>query len=127
MGDGAPSLRRSTRLVGFRSPYSGSGFAELEGNVLKVQRHADHTWERMPWHGRLVDDGGRGLGAEFRILGLDPDRLEKKAREMGVSVMLGATDFPGHGWRECYLEDPDGYLWVAGRLLRSEADQVNGG
>jgi hypothetical protein len=34
--------------------------------------------------------------------------------------MLAATDFPGHGWRECYLEDPDGYVWVAGRLLRSE-------
>ena len=106
-------------LIGFRSLYSDPDFAALEGHGIKVQLHADHTWEHMPWHPRLEAGEPRGLGAEVRLLGPDPDEVEKRARAIGATVMLRATDFPGHGWRECYLEDPDGYVWVAGRLLRS--------
>jgi catechol 2,3-dioxygenase-like lactoylglutathione lyase family enzyme len=113
------SVRFLTGLLEFQAHYQDVDFAALEGHGLKLQLHADHTWEGMPWHERLASGERRGLGVELRILGLDPDRLEKRAREEGASVMLGATDFPGHGWRECYLEDPDGYLWVAGRLIGS--------
>jgi catechol 2,3-dioxygenase-like lactoylglutathione lyase family enzyme len=114
------SLPFYTELLGFTSRHADADFAALEGHGIKVQLHADHTWERMPWHPRLAAGEGRGLGFEVRLLGLDPDRLEARARAMGVTVMLPATEFPGHGWRECYLEDPDGYLWVAGRLLSSD-------
>jgi len=109
-------------LLGFEELYSDADFAALEGHGLKLQLHADHTWEHMPWHARLASGERRGLGVELRILGLDPDQLERRAREAGATLMLPATDFPGHGWRECYLEDPDGYLWVAGRLLGSNED-----
>ena len=122
VADVARSLPFYTGLLGFTSPYSDPDFAALEGYGLKLQLHADHTWEGMPWHPRLAAGEGRGLGAEMRILGLDPDELEARAQEFGAAVMLPATDFPAHGWREVYLEDPDGYLWVAGRLLGSADD-----
>jgi catechol 2,3-dioxygenase-like lactoylglutathione lyase family enzyme len=121
--DLARSLPFYTRVLGFSSPYADSDFAALEGFGIRVQLHADQTWEHMPWHPRLVAGEARGLGTEVRLLGLDPDLLEERARERGFKVMIGATDFPGHGWREVYLEDPDGYLWVAGRLLSSGAER----
>jgi catechol 2,3-dioxygenase-like lactoylglutathione lyase family enzyme len=106
-----------TAVLGFTAHYSDADFAALEGHGIKVQLHADHTWEHMPWHDRLAAGEGRGLGAEVRILGPDPDATERIARAAGSSVILGATDFPGHAWREVYLEDPDGYLWVVGRPI----------
>jgi catechol 2,3-dioxygenase-like lactoylglutathione lyase family enzyme len=117
--DVARSLTFYTGLLGFTAVYSDPDFAALEGHGIKVQLHADHTWEHMPWQPRLAAGERRGLGVELRVLGLDPDLLERRAREAGLEPMLPATDFAGHGWRECYLEDPDGYLWVAGRLLGS--------
>jgi len=111
------SLPFYTEVLGFSSPYSDPDFAALEGFGIKVQLHADHTWEHMPWSERLAAGEGRGLGAEARIYGLDPDETERSARAQGASVLLAATDFPGHGWRECYLEDPDGYVWVVGRAI----------
>jgi catechol 2,3-dioxygenase-like lactoylglutathione lyase family enzyme len=113
------SLAFYVKVLRFHALYSDADFAALEWGGLKVQLHADHTWEHMPWHPRLAAGEPRGLGAEVRLLGPDPDEVEKRAREVGATVMLAATDFPGHGWRECYLEDPDGYVWVTGRLLRS--------
>jgi catechol 2,3-dioxygenase-like lactoylglutathione lyase family enzyme len=104
-------------LLGFRAHYTDADFAALEGHGIKLQLHADHTWEHMPWHGRLAAGEPRGLGAEVRILGPDPDATERLAREAGFTVVLGATDFPGHAWREVYLEDADGYLWVVGRAI----------
>jgi catechol 2,3-dioxygenase-like lactoylglutathione lyase family enzyme len=119
----ARSLPFYTEVLGFSSPYADPDFAALEGFGVKIQLHADHTWEHMPWQPRLAAGEARGLGAEVRLLGLDPDLTEQRAREHGFKVMLAATDFPGHGWREVYLEDPDGYVWVAGRLLSSEANR----
>jgi catechol 2,3-dioxygenase-like lactoylglutathione lyase family enzyme len=119
--DVARSLPFYVDLLGFTCPYSDPDFAALEGFGLKVQLHADHTWERMPWHGRLAAGEPRGLGIEVRLLGPDPDEAEAAARAAGFGVLLPAGDFPGHRWRECYLEDPDGYVWVVGRLLRSQA------
>jgi catechol 2,3-dioxygenase-like lactoylglutathione lyase family enzyme len=113
----ARSLPFYTDLLGFQARYSDPDYAALEGHGIKLQLHADHTWERMPWHDRLAAGEARGLGAEVRILGPDPDATERQAREAGFAVLLGATDFPGHAWREVYLEDPDGYVWVVGRAL----------
>ena len=109
-------------LLGFQELYSDAGFAAFEGFGLRLQLHADPTWHRMPWHPRLAAGEARGLGVELRLLGVDPDDLERRAREAGHAPLLPAADFPGHGWRECYLEDPDGYLWVAGRLLSSSPE-----
>ena len=117
--DVARSLPFYTEVLGFTAHYSDADFAALEFGGFKVQLHADHTWEHMPWHSRLVAGERRGLGAEVRLLGPDPDQVESRARARGATILLPAADFPGHGWRECYLADPDGYVWVAGRLLSS--------
>ena len=61
--------------------------------------------------GSLTDGSHRGVGAELRLHGLDPDGAEARARARGDTVLAGAIDKP-HGLRECYLVDPDGYIWV---------------
>jgi len=55
----------------------------------------------------------RGLGAELRVFGVDPDAVERRARTRGFSVIQPATT-KAHGWREVMVEDPDGYLWAVG-------------
>ena len=72
---------------------------------------ADHTYEEHPM-GRTVENQKlRGAGAELRLHGCDPDEAERAARDMGVEVISPATD-KGHGLREAYLRDADGYIWV---------------
>jgi uncharacterized glyoxalase superfamily protein PhnB len=75
--------------------------------------HADHTYDKHPWYGPLTRGERRGLGAELRVLGIDPDVVERWARENGAPVIQSATT-KAHGWREVMVEDPDGYLWAVG-------------
>jgi uncharacterized glyoxalase superfamily protein PhnB len=42
--------------------------------------------------------------------------MERRAREGGYVVLAPATD-KGHGWREAWLQDPDGYVWAVGRAI----------
>ena len=53
----------------------------------------------------------RGVGAELRVMGLDPDAAEGRARAAGYTVLAGSLD-KAHGMREAYILDADGYLWV---------------
>ncbi|HLZ47545.1 MAG TPA: glyoxalase, partial [Candidatus Limnocylindria bacterium] len=71
---------------------------------------------RQPWAPRLAETGKRGLGAEIRIMGIDPDAAERRARANGVTVLTGTRDWP-HGWRDVVLEDPDGYAFAVGTAL----------
>ena len=74
--------------------------------------HADHTYRDHPLYGSLADaDLVRGIGAEIRLHGRDPDAAEATARELDYTVLAGAMDKP-HGLREAFILDPDGYLWV---------------
>jgi catechol 2,3-dioxygenase-like lactoylglutathione lyase family enzyme len=116
--DIARSLPFYTRVLGLRPLYSDPDFAALEGEGVRLQLHADHTYERMPWasSGRLAAEGKRGLGAEIRILGIEPDAAERRAREGGFTVVVPTRDWP-HGWRDCVLEDPDGYTFAVGNPL----------
>jgi catechol 2,3-dioxygenase-like lactoylglutathione lyase family enzyme len=102
-----------TEALGLRLLYSDEDFAALEREGVRLQLHADHTYAAMPWAGRLRDDSRRGLGAEIRILGIDPDEAEKRARDRGFTVLVPTRDWP-HGWRDCVLEDPDGYTFAIG-------------
>jgi catechol 2,3-dioxygenase-like lactoylglutathione lyase family enzyme len=105
-----------TGVLEMRLVYSDEDFAAFEREGVKLQLHADHTYARMPWAARLRDGSPRGLGAEIRILGVDPDAAEKRARDEGFTVLVAVRDWP-HGWRDCVLEDPDGYTFAVGLPL----------
>ena len=111
--DVARSVPFYTDVLGLRALHSDADFAALEGEGVRLQLHADHAYERMPWADRLRDGAKRGLGAEIRILGIDPDDAERRARASGYSVLVPVRDWP-HGWRDCVLEDPDGYTFAVG-------------
>ena len=102
-----------TKVLELRLLYSDEDFAAFEREGMRLQLHADHTYARMPWAARLREDSRRGLGAEIRILGVDPDAAEKRARDGGFTVLVAVRDWP-HGWRDCVLEDPDGYTFDVG-------------
>jgi catechol 2,3-dioxygenase-like lactoylglutathione lyase family enzyme len=111
--DVAQSIPFYTGVLELRLLYSDDDFAAFERDGAKLQLHADHTYARMPWADRLSEGTRRGLGAEIRILGIDPDAAEKRAREVGFRVAVPVRDWP-HGWRDCVLEDPDGYTFAVG-------------
>jgi uncharacterized glyoxalase superfamily protein PhnB len=91
-------------------------FAALVINGTAVMLHADRTYAQHPWSEELRGDVRRGLGAELRVLGLDPDRVQQAAQEAGGTVLQPAQDKP-HGWRETVVADPEGYTWAVGRRL----------
>src|SRR5262249_5663389 len=80
---------------------------------VEMMLHADHTYDKHPWYAPLTRGERRGLGAELRVFGIDPDAIERRAREHGATVVQPAAT-KGHGWREVMVEDPDGYLWAVG-------------
>src|ERR1051326_4512899 len=89
--------------------YSDPDFAAFEGpEGWHLMLHADHTLDHSPAEtARLQAPGRRGTGAEIRIMGIDPDAVEARARERGFTINVPATTFP-HGWREVRLEDANG-------------------
>ena len=115
--DIAASLPFYTEVLGLNDLYSDPDFAALEGGPgVRMMLHADHTLDHRPEEtARLASAGRRGTGAEIRILGLDPDEVEARARRGGYTVNVPAQTFP-HGWRECRLEDVNGYMFAVGIL-----------
>jgi catechol 2,3-dioxygenase-like lactoylglutathione lyase family enzyme len=113
----AASLSFYTEVLGLRLLYGDEDFAALEGpGGWHMMLHADHTLDQSPAEtARLSEPGKRGTGAEIRILGLDPDEVEARARARGFTVNVPTATF-GHGWRECRLEDANGYMFAIGVL-----------
>lgn len=103
-------------VLGAEAVYSDPDFAALKLRGADLMLHADHTYEGHPWHRRLRSGEGRGLGAELRLFEVDPDEAEARARSRRAVVLQPATDRP-HGWRETWLQDPDGYVWAVGTPL----------
>lgn len=93
--------------------YADPDFAVLRRDGAQWMLHADHTYRDHPLHGSLSADSARGIGAEIRLYGRDPDVAEAAARRLDFTVLQGAMDKP-HGLREAFLIDADGYLWVPG-------------
>jgi catechol 2,3-dioxygenase-like lactoylglutathione lyase family enzyme len=111
--DVARSLPFYTDVLGFKALYGDADYAALEREGMRLQLHADHAYDGMPWAKELAAGGRRGLGTEIRLLGIDPAEAERAARARGDRVVIATQSTP-HGWRECYLEDPDGYLFAVG-------------
>jgi catechol 2,3-dioxygenase-like lactoylglutathione lyase family enzyme len=103
-------------VLGMTVHYADEDMAALQLESTQIVLHADHTYDKQPWAPRLSEAGKRGLGAEIRILGIDPDAAERRAAEHGATVLLAARDWP-HGWRDVILEDPDGYTFAVGEVL----------
>ena len=101
-------------VLGLNVLYSDVDFAALTGpEDMQLMLHADHTYDSFPLGERLQGTDRRGTGVEIRLLGLDPDAAERRARERGTTVLLATSDY-AHGWRACFLEDPDGYTFAVG-------------
>lgn len=107
----ARSLPFHREVLGAEVVYSDPDFAVLRRGEVEWMLHADHTYLDHPLHASLADDGPRGVGAELRLHGCDPDEAEAAARKLGATVLAGVQNKP-HGLREAYLVDLDGYLWV---------------
>jgi uncharacterized glyoxalase superfamily protein PhnB len=97
--------------------YYDIDFAALRVGPAEVMLHADHTHEGHPWVAEDIAPGAkRGVGLQIRLLGIDPDEVEKRAKAAGATIIASA-DNKGHGWRETLVRDPDGYEWAVGVLV----------
>ena len=114
--DVAASVPFYRDVLGMTVHYADEDMAALQLETTQIVLHADHTYDQQPWAPRLRDAGKRGVGAEIRILGIDPDAAERRANERGATVLVSARDWP-HGWRDVVLEDPDGFTFAVGRAL----------
>ena len=102
-----------TKIFAATVHYADPDFAAINVGGVEMMLHADHTYDKHPWHAPLTRGERRGLGAELRVLGIDPDAVERRARDNGAAVIRPATT-KAHGWREVMVEDVDGYLWAVG-------------
>lgn len=106
-------------VLGATVRYSDNDFAALSLLGVDFCMHADHAYDHHPLYTPLMAARERGVGAELRFLGVDPDEVERRARRAGFVVLLPSKDF-GHGWREVTLLDPDGYIWTVGLPIPSQ-------
>jgi catechol 2,3-dioxygenase-like lactoylglutathione lyase family enzyme len=109
--DIARSLPFHREVLGAQVVYSDADFAVLRQGKVEWMLHADHAYLDHPLHASLAEEMPRGVGAELRLHGRNPDEAEAAARRLGFAVLAAASDKP-HGLREAYLVDADGYLWV---------------
>jgi catechol 2,3-dioxygenase-like lactoylglutathione lyase family enzyme len=110
------SLRFYTEVLGATVHYSDPDFAALNLAGVEFMLHADHAFDGHPLYGRTVEAALRGAGAHLRVLGVDPDAVERRAVVQGAEVIQPAGD-RGHGWRDVTVADPDGYVWAVGVAL----------
>jgi uncharacterized glyoxalase superfamily protein PhnB len=115
--DVAKSLPFYKEVLGASVRYGDADFAAMTLNGVEFMLHSDHTYDHHPLFARLQRDGKRGDGAELRVMGIDPDELQKRAEAAGAIILQPVSDFP-HGWRDVIVEDPDGYIWAVGVPLK---------
>jgi hypothetical protein len=107
-------------VLGADEVYADPDFAVYRGFGAEWMLHADHTYADHPLKGSLNDELARGIGAEIRLYGRDPDAAEAAARALGTDVLAGSMDKP-HGLRECFVISPSGYLWVPSIAIGGES------
>jgi len=107
--DLSKSLSFYEQVLGATVRYNDADFAAMVLNGAAFMLHADHTYDHHPLYTRLQGAEKRGTGAELRVMGIDPDAVQKRAEAAGAIILQPVADFP-HGWRDVILEDPDGYI-----------------
>jgi catechol 2,3-dioxygenase-like lactoylglutathione lyase family enzyme len=115
--DVARTLPFHREVLDARVVYSDPDIAVLRHGEAEWMLHADHTYDAHPLRPLLSAETPRGLAAELRLHGRDPDAAEAAAHRLGAEVLQGAADKP-HGLREAFIRDADGYLWVPDVPLR---------
>jgi len=103
-------------VLGATLVHTDEGFAVFRWGAAEWMLHADATYHAHPLAATLASGAERGIGAELRLHGGDPDAVESRAKEHGYGILAPATDKP-HGLREVYVLDGDGYLWVVDRPI----------
>jgi catechol 2,3-dioxygenase-like lactoylglutathione lyase family enzyme len=98
-------------VLAARVIYADPDVAVCAGYGAEWMLHADHTYDSHPFGNALSAARSRGAGVELRLHGCDPDRAEAAARRLGFEVLAAAAD-KGHGLREVFLRDADGFTWV---------------
>ena len=101
-----------TKVLDASVVYADPDIAILQAYGAEWMLHADHTYLENPLYDLISQTDKRGIGAEIRLHGCDPDQASEKAHKYGYTVFAEAEDKKDHGLRECYLIDPDGYMWV---------------
>ena len=114
--DVARSVTFYRDVLGVTVRFSSVDFAALTIRGVDFMLHADHTYDHHPLLERVAGCDLRGIGAELRVLGIDPDQVEARAKQRGATIVQPAKDFP-HGWRDVIVQDPDGYTWAVGEKL----------
>lgn len=109
--DIAAALPFHREVLGAKLVYSDPDIAVLRHGNAEWMLHADHTYDNHPVHAALIKATVRGVGAELRLHGRDPDEAERQARRLGFEIIESSTD-KSHGLREAYIRDADGYIWV---------------
>jgi catechol 2,3-dioxygenase-like lactoylglutathione lyase family enzyme len=111
VADVEAGVRFGVEVVGAQVVYSDLDFAVPRHGSQEWMLHADHTYEEHPFAVRTREASSRGAGVELRIHGRSPDEAAKAAIALGCEVLDPPTN-KGHGMRETYILDPDGYTWV---------------
>ena len=109
----AASLPFYRDVLGVTIRYADDDFAALSLLGIDFMLHADHAYDHHPLYALLQATPERGVGAELRFLGVDPNKVEERAKRLGTAIIQPARDY-AHGWREVTLLDPDGYIWTVG-------------
>jgi len=105
------AMRFQQNVLQARVVYADPDIAVVTGYGGQWMFHADHTYERGPVTDRLARARQRGVGVELRLHGCDPDTAAAAARKLGFRILAEPKD-AGHGLREAFLCDADGYVWV---------------
>lgn len=91
--------------------YADPDIAVIRGYDAEWMLHADHAYRGHPLAREVAAVEARGIGAELRLHGCDPDAAVAAARAHDFIVVADPADKP-HGLREAYIADADGYVWV---------------
>ena len=109
--DVAAALRFQLEVLGAQAIYSDPDFAVLQHGEAEWMLHADHTYDKHALYPKLKGQAARGIGAELRLHGCDPDSAVGEAKRLGYKVLSEPKDM-GHGVREAFIIDQEGYVWV---------------